>query len=696
EVSNDLLTAVQWEETSRDSDGELSADSVLPVGLLPTSTEGKAGANMLNDCEGAFVTPLETMSTSARIKDRPLPSTSEWAMVEVTEHRLNDEIPKQASQLNGRKGATKEDPLISCDRSGRWAYISETEFETHEEAEGDHFVCRTCKAIDEIDKSHRTRMDDLADSVNVIIQKLEDATPQGEPNETTTIRKLQDRMAELEHRVEELQKALDSILDGVSLTTTVVNCEKNSERDAGENRRKEDQKDLAILTQYKDLLLLRKDGKEQDIVNMTGSETVDDCSKTVCKLSAENVTTSEQGESEEVQDNSCSRSKSSPATKGTTNAGKVKDRPPRGVKREVLLVGDSNVERIAQAFIEKMDDKRSVEVLLNRKATTEDAHSMIAEYERQARMVSRMYILHVGLNDVLRGDQPDHVVETIRRKWSRRKAALAICSVPEVTSKGKVVQASVMLRNAKLKVLCKKIHAKFVDFSREVAANDGLQKDGLLYGHKVISLVSHRIAEMASLFLDRRRGRWYADTGKERGKEQETSETQRGKMSTQDQSKTMPHHQRWQHQGVTAMSWTPPVPLHEQRVSDGTLVLSTTGALPAPPRPRHQMQDIGSADCSRAHGYAAPPRAHFLGREGLPPPEGFSHPRLMDQLGSVCSPRIPRQEAGEFPVFITPMLPQAPPTQHTRQVCGPTQSPTALQAMVTEIVRQQLRDREQW
>ncbi|CAN7945271.1 unnamed protein product [Ixodes pacificus] len=207
-VSNDLLTAVQWEETSRDSDGELSANAVLPVGLLPTSTEGKAGASMLNDCEGAFVTPLETMSTSARIEDRPLPSTSERAMVEVTERRLNDEIPKQASQLNGRKGATKEDPLISCDRCGRWAYISETEFETHEEAEDAHFVCRTCKAIDEIDKPQRTRMDELADSVNVIIQRLEDATPQGEQNETTTIRKLQDRVAELEHRVEELQKSL--------------------------------------------------------------------------------------------------------------------------------------------------------------------------------------------------------------------------------------------------------------------------------------------------------------------------------------------------------------------------------------------------------------------------------------------------------------------------------------------------------
>lgn len=669
---------------------------MLPVGLLSTSTEGTAGDSMLSDCEGALLTPSEAMSTSAGVQDGPLPSTSERAMAEMTQRRLNDEISKQASQLNGRKGATKDDPLIGCDRCGRWAYISESEFETLEEATEALFICRICKTIDEIDKSHRTRMDELAGSVNRIIQRLEDGTPQGEPNEITTTRKLQNRVTELEHRVKELEKALDSPVNGVSLTATIVNCEKTSEHDAEDNRRKEHQDALDMSSQYKDLPLLRKDGKQQNVVNATSSEAVDECSQTVYNLSVKNVTTSEQGELEKVQDNSCPRGKSSLATKATTIAGKVKDRPPRGVKREVLLVGDSNVERIAKAFSEKMEDKRSVEVLLNRKATAEDAHNMIAGYERQARMVSRMYILHVGLNDVLRGDQPDHVVEIIRRNWSRRKAALAVCSVPEVTCKGKVVQASVMLLNAKLKVLCKKIHARFVDLSRDVAANDGLQKDGLLYGHKAISLVSHRIAEVASLFLDRRRGRWYADTGKQRGKEQETSETKRGRMSTQDQSKTVPHHQRWQHQGGTPMPWTPAVPLHELRVPDGAPFPSTAGALPALQRPSHQMQDIGSADCSRAPGYAAPPRAHLLGREGLPPPEGFTHPRLMDQVGSVCSPMIPRQEAGGFPGFITPMLPQASPMQHTRQACGLTLPQTALQAMVTEIVRQQLSGREQW
>ncbi|KAG0444362.1 hypothetical protein HPB47_013882 [Ixodes persulcatus] len=87
------------------------------------------------------------------------------------------------------------------------------------------------------------------------------------------------------------------------------------------------------------------------------------------------------------------------------------DRPPPGVTREVLIVGESNVERIAQPFVSAVNNPQSVEVMFNRKATAEQVHTMIDEYEEGAREIPRMYIIHVGIND-----QPEDVVEVFRKR----------------------------------------------------------------------------------------------------------------------------------------------------------------------------------------------------------------------------------------------------------------------------------------
>ncbi|KAG0425788.1 hypothetical protein HPB47_027071 [Ixodes persulcatus] len=79
----------------------------------------------------------------------------------------------------------------------------------------------------------------------------------------------------------------------------------------------------------------------------------------------------------------------------------VQIRPPRGITREVIIAGDGNVLRIARALIEEVQAPQSMEFITNRGATTEVVHKIIETYEEKARNVPRMYILHVGLNDVL-------------------------------------------------------------------------------------------------------------------------------------------------------------------------------------------------------------------------------------------------------------------------------------------------------
>ncbi|KAG0444180.1 hypothetical protein HPB47_014078 [Ixodes persulcatus] len=140
-------------------------------------------------------------------------------------------------------------------------------------------------------------------------------------------------------------------------------------------------------------------------------------------------------------------------------------RPPHGVTREVIFAGDSNVARIATTLHDEVRDPKRLEILLNRKATVDVIHQLIDTYEEQARTVPRMYILHIGVNDILQGENPDSIVNRLQTRWSKRKSALAICSVPEIGSRGKGLQAATMLLNAKLKRLCKVIRAKFIDLS---------------------------------------------------------------------------------------------------------------------------------------------------------------------------------------------------------------------------------------
>lgn len=185
------------------------------------------------------------------------------------------------------------------------------------------------------------------------------------------------------------------------------------------------------------------------------------------------------------------------------NQGRVDDliRPPPGVTREVIVVGDSNVARFAHPLVCRVGDYRKIEVIPNTGGTTEDVHRLIDIYEEKAREVPRMYILHLGVNDILNGDQPDTIVERLRLKWSDRRAALAICSVPEIEGRGKEIQATTMLLNAKLKKLCKELKIRFIDLSRDLRGEGVMEKDGMHYKQEGVRIVTDRLGAVASNFL---------------------------------------------------------------------------------------------------------------------------------------------------------------------------------------------------
>ncbi|KAG0411533.1 hypothetical protein HPB47_011337 [Ixodes persulcatus] len=295
------------------------------------------------------------------------------------------------SKGRSRKVAKLEDPLIGCDKCGRWAYVSDIDFKNTREAENVDFVCRICKMIDEVDTTNRNKTDELQTTMTDMTKS---GTPFPETYETGAGPHLQHENGMMQVQTEQ-QVATSSVKDLPS----------------------------------------------------------------------------------QVRDNS-----NTTTMNGTCiNQRHIDEhiRPHQGVTREVIVAGDNNVARFASTLVDRVGDHRRMEILYKRGGTIADVHHLIDEYEEKARKVPRMYTLHVGVNDILHGEQPAAIVEQLRLKWTDHKDALAICSIPEIEGRGKGIQAATMLPNAHLKKLCKDLKARFIDLSRDLKAEDAMERGRL-------------------------------------------------------------------------------------------------------------------------------------------------------------------------------------------------------------------------
>lgn len=131
------------------------------------------------------------------------------------------------------------------------------------------------------------------------------------------------------------------------------------------------------------------------------------------------------------------------------------ERPPLGIPREVVVVGDENVGLVAATVVAGVGTMGAVELIHGERTTMEEAIGYAAEYEQGARDIPRRYILHAGTHDVLAG-RPQDVVGLLEARWTGRPGSLVVCSVPEIVNRGGEVRAAATLVNAKLKKWCKK------------------------------------------------------------------------------------------------------------------------------------------------------------------------------------------------------------------------------------------------
>lgn len=82
-----------------------------------------------------------------------------------------------------------------------------------------------------------------------------------------------------------------------------------------------------------------------------------------------------------------------------------------------------------------------------------------------------------------------------------------------------------ILLNAKLRNLCRKIHAKSIDLGEDIDFTDGIEKDRLHYGGQSIRLVSHYMAEVLNCFFTKSNRTMGSEMEIQRKQEQEIHET---------------------------------------------------------------------------------------------------------------------------------------------------------------------------
>lgn len=176
-------------------------------------------------------------------------------------------------------------------------------------------------------------------------------------------------------------------------------------------------------------------------------------------------------------------------------------RPPEGVAREVVVAGDGNVGRFAKELVRRLGDDGSVEYLYRRGASGDQVHEFIRQYEVQARKVPRLFVLHLGLKEVLKGEM-DGLGAKLEEAWADKGSSLIVCSIPEITGRGRRSQADVVLANERLTAVCKKLGAQFLDLAKVLRPGSFAAADGLYTGDGGRQ-VAEAIAEAVTPFLGR-------------------------------------------------------------------------------------------------------------------------------------------------------------------------------------------------
>ncbi|KAH9378710.1 hypothetical protein HPB48_000342 [Haemaphysalis longicornis] len=323
-----------------------------------------------------------------------------------------------------RKGASNwaaDSPDVRCDTCGRWVFLDETPFETQEgAASGGPFVCSICCRLSPMEMRMQ-QQDCLIEALHSKLTTLETLVleltarlgePGGAGNDGIDLTGMANVQATLADTIEGQRD---------------VHADDNDEAKPGEGQ---------------------PEGKSQ-----TGEKEAQGGSLVplpVHHSQQQKPTFERPPEQDSAAPVPSDSGSSSPRTPRVHKTGKrdkrsqrkgpnwernTDERPPLGIPREVVVVGDENVGLVAATVVAGVGTMGAVELIHGERTTMEEAIGYAAEYEQGARDVPRRYILHAGTHDVLAG-RPQDVMGVLEARWKGRPGSLVVCSVPEIVNRG--------------------------------------------------------------------------------------------------------------------------------------------------------------------------------------------------------------------------------------------------------------------
>lgn len=138
----------------------------------------------------------------------------------------------------------------------------------------------------------------------------------------------------------------------------------------------------------------------------------------------------------------------------TENNKEMPETPTPGNRRRVMVVGDSNVNRFKRNYLRKVSRDERVQVIPLPGKGVKEAREVIEAAKPDE---STMVIVHAGLNDCLNLKSLDETIKTIEQMATELpRAAIHICTQPEITAMGKATLENLREYNDRLETLCAK------------------------------------------------------------------------------------------------------------------------------------------------------------------------------------------------------------------------------------------------
>ncbi|KAH8037573.1 hypothetical protein HPB51_014888 [Rhipicephalus microplus] len=386
-----------------------------------------------------------------------------------------------------KRSGTGDEGQVQCQECLRWCFLGETMFESVADAKKAPFECRPCErtrqGFDRLEKQMNARVKELEgclreerearEALEAQVAELDKAGQAKTAQLVRTVAELEEareKQAQLEKRVEEL--VTPAAGDDASAWA------QNNERHAGGNGGNADPQGVTDAARTSGVRQRRADSG-----NKESPEAAPGSGGSAARSLAAVV------------------NHSSPRT-----PAKVPAKDQR--RRQVIVVGDSNMARVGEVIKGRVGDDERVKVS---KLPGKRVGEVMQQAKEQLwdRMEDRSLVVVMGgVNDVLQGRGGGFAKQIAKGITELRATSedvqIAVCTVPEVQKQGVHVERAVVTANRELCTLGKTMKFEVVNLNRNLiraGRNRAFVSDGIHFSNRLAEHVGHRLAARAVAFL---------------------------------------------------------------------------------------------------------------------------------------------------------------------------------------------------